>query len=111
MKIGLDKAADRLRESGSLFLEMFQHGSLSVELYKPDKVDRQQPHSRDEIYVVARGSGRFFHDGAWMDFTAGDVLFVPAGNEHYFQDFTDDFTTWVFFYGPEGGETSTDSKD
>jgi hypothetical protein len=37
-------------------------------------------------------------------FSAGDVLFVPAGVPHRFEDFTDDFGTWVIFYGPEGGE-------
>jgi mannose-6-phosphate isomerase-like protein (cupin superfamily) len=33
-----------------------------------------------------------------------DVLFVPAGVEHRFENFTDDFTTWVIFYGQKGGE-------
>jgi len=32
------------------------------------------------------------------------MLFVAAGEEHRFTEFTDDFATWVFFYGPEGGE-------
>ena len=31
-------------------------------------------------------------------------LFVPAGVEHRFEDFTDDLAVWVVFYGPEGGE-------
>jgi hypothetical protein len=30
--------------------------------------------------------------------------FSPAGVPHLFEDFTDDFGTWVIFYGPEGGE-------
>lgn len=34
----------------------------------------------------------------------GDVLFVPAGVEHRFEDFSDDLAGWVVFYGPEGGE-------
>jgi hypothetical protein len=34
----------------------------------------------------------------------GDVLLVPAGQEHRFVDFGDDFATWVFVYGPDGGE-------
>ena len=34
----------------------------------------------------------------------GEALFVPAGVEHRFEDFTDDFAAWVVFYGPEGGE-------
>ena len=37
-------------------------------------------------------------------FNAGDLLFVPAGVVHRFEDFSDDFSTWVIFYGPEGGE-------
>ncbi|MDQ3378133.1 MAG: cupin domain-containing protein, partial [Actinomycetota bacterium] len=34
----------------------------------------------------------------------GDALFVPAGVEHRFENFTDDLVAWVVFYGPEGGE-------
>ena len=36
----------------------------------------------------------------------GQVLFVPAGIEHRFEDFSDDFSTWVIFYGPAGGESN-----
>jgi mannose-6-phosphate isomerase-like protein (cupin superfamily) len=39
-----------------------------------------------------------------VNFKAGDFLFVPAGIEHRFTNFTADFSTWVFFYGPKGGE-------
>jgi uncharacterized RmlC-like cupin family protein len=35
---------------------------------------------------------------------SGDVLFVRAGVKHKFENFSDDFATWVIFYGPEGGE-------
>ena len=34
----------------------------------------------------------------------GTPLFVAAGVEHRFDDFSDDFETWVVFYGAEGGE-------
>ena len=37
-------------------------------------------------------------------FAPGDVLFVPAGVPHRFEDFSDDLVVWVMFYGPEGGE-------
>jgi hypothetical protein len=33
-------------------------------------------------------------------------LFVAAGQTHRFEDFSDDFAVWVFFYGPDGGELS-----
>jgi hypothetical protein len=32
------------------------------------------------------------------------MLFVGAGVEHRFEEFSDDLAVWVFFYGPEGGE-------
>ena len=86
------------------FQTLFEHGTLIVEFYKPDKVDLQQPHTRDEIYVIASGSGQFVNGEHQHAVEPGEVLFVPAGREHRFVDFTDDFATWVFFYGPEGGE-------
>ena len=31
-------------------------------------------------------------------------MFVAAGGEHRFEDFTEDLAVWVVFYGPAGGE-------
>jgi mannose-6-phosphate isomerase-like protein (cupin superfamily) len=87
------------------FVELFRHGTLAVEYYAPEGVDRQQPHTRDEVYVVAAGTGTFVNGGRRHPFEPGQVLFVPAGATHRFEDFSADFATWVFFYGPEGGET------
>ncbi|MBO6585744.1 MAG: cupin domain-containing protein [Gracilimonas sp.] len=75
-----------------------------MEYYKPDQTDKQQPHEQDEIYVVISGSGFFVNGDKRYPFEAGQVLFVPAGEVHRFEDFTEDFATWVFFYGPKGGE-------
>jgi mannose-6-phosphate isomerase-like protein (cupin superfamily) len=92
-------------QSGKQFCELFKHGSLGLEIYKPVGVDRQTPHSRDEVYVVISGSGQFVCAGLRQPFQAGEFLFVPAGVEHRFEDFSSDFATWVIFYGPEGGES------
>ncbi|THV60220.1 cupin domain-containing protein [Flagellimonas alvinocaridis] len=105
MKISPKEALEELSTKNSRFLTLFQHGSLSVEIYKPEKVDLQQPHSRDEVYVVISGSGEFLNNGKRTTFSVGDFLFVPAGVKHRFENFTDDFATWVLFYGPEGGES------
>ena len=86
------------------FTTLFHHGTLEVEIYKPDRVDRQIPHTRDEVYVVIAGSGTFVCGAQRQPFEPGEVLFAAAGVEHRFEDFTSDFATWVFFYGPEGGE-------
>jgi mannose-6-phosphate isomerase-like protein (cupin superfamily) len=89
---------------GKRSVTVFQHGSLEVKMYAPRGVDPQTPHSRDEVYVVAQGRGIFNLKGARQPFRAGDLLFAAAGVEHRFEDFSDDFATWVLFYGPEGGE-------
>jgi len=89
---------------GQLFANLFRHGSVQVEIYAPRGEDLQQPHTRDEIYVVASGSGWFINGEKSMPFSTGDVLFAAAGEVHKFADFTTDFVVWVIFYGPEGGE-------
>jgi mannose-6-phosphate isomerase-like protein (cupin superfamily) len=104
MQLNVEQAIAELSVAKQPFLQMFAHGSLSVEMYKPDKVDSQKPHDRDEVYVIAAGSGEFVNDGKRMHFVVGDFLFVPAGIEHRFENFTDDFATWVIFYGPVCGE-------
>ena len=91
-----------------LSVSLFEHGSLVVKLYTPRGTDDQTPHSRDEIYVVARGGGEFVCDGARQPGALNDVFFAAAGVEHRFENFTDDFAVWVFFYGPEGGEADHD---
>ncbi|HEV8523121.1 MAG TPA: cupin domain-containing protein [Terriglobales bacterium] len=89
---------------GKRFAELFRHGSLEVEIFAPRGVDAQKPHTRDEAYIVVSGQGTFFIAGKRERFDAGDFLFAPAGVEHRFEDFSDDFVVWVLFYGPEGGE-------
>lgn len=110
MKISKEEALSALADSGKLFIELFTHGTLSLEIYKPVKHDFQQPHSRDEVYIVVAGSGIFYDGVQRVPFKAGDFLFVPAGIEHRFEEFTEDFSTWVIFYGPEGGETGSPSS-
>jgi mannose-6-phosphate isomerase-like protein (cupin superfamily) len=89
---------------GQRFAKVLEHESLLVEIYAPRGTDPQQPHTRDELYVVVTGSGRFVNGGERHAFEPGDVLFVPAGVVHRFEEFTEDLVVWVVFYGPEGGE-------
>ena len=87
------------------FATVFKHGSLQVEIYSPQQIDPQQPHLRDEIYVVVQGKGDYISAAGRQPFEPGDFLFAPAGEVHRFENFTDDSVFWVFFYGPEGGES------
>ena len=101
---GAALAALAASPDGPPYRELFAHGSLAVEIYKPVGRDLQTPHARDEVYVVIAGRGTFACAGERRAFGPGELLFVPAGVEHRFEDFSDDFSTWVLFYGPEGGE-------
>lgn len=89
---------------GERFARVLGHGTMEVEVYAPRGQDPQEPHTRDELYFVVRGSGEFVNGPDRHPFGPGDALFVPAGVEHRFEVFTDDLAVWVVFYGPEGGE-------
>ena len=103
-RLTLKNALSSLNSQDQPFKHMFTHGSMEVEIYAPKGEDLQQPHTRDELYVIAAGSGYFVHEQERHAVEIGEVLFVPAGDIHRFEEFSDDFATWVVFYGPEGGE-------
>lgn len=92
-------------EDGRASALLMRHGSMSLRYYAPRGGDAQTPHDQDELYLVAQGSGMFRCADTARPFGPGDVLFVPAGVAHRFEDFSDDFGTWVVFYGAEGGES------
>jgi mannose-6-phosphate isomerase-like protein (cupin superfamily) len=106
LKIGLQDGQKELNESKELFKLLATRGTLEIEIYKPDKIDLQQPHKKDELYVVIKGEGTFICGNKETAFKAHDILFAPAGIHHRFVDFSANFLTWVIFYGPEGGEKS-----
>jgi mannose-6-phosphate isomerase-like protein (cupin superfamily) len=84
----------------------FEHGSLSLGLYAPVGSDPQGPHKRDEIYIVHSGTSAIVVGETRTNLAAGDAVFVPAGATHHFESFSGDFSTWVVFWGPSGGEES-----
>ena len=87
------------------YKELMTHGTMQCGLYALREHDPQTPHTQDEVYIIASGSGEFVNDGERKAFVPGDVIFVKAGAEHRFENFTEDFQTWVLFWGPEGGES------
>jgi mannose-6-phosphate isomerase-like protein (cupin superfamily) len=112
-RITLDEALALLpTPDGKRSAAVFEHGTLQVKLYAPRGSDPQAPHTRDEVYVVARGEGWFvigernaeLSEERRHRFGANDVLFAKAGTRHRFENFSDDLAVWVLFYGPEGGE-------
>jgi len=111
MKVSLQQALKRLPGApsdtypgGAPFVTMMAGGSMSVEVFAPRDQDRQQPHEQDELYFIQCGTARLVIGSQRHDCADGDAFFVAAGVEHRFEDFSDDFVTWVVFFGPQGGE-------
>jgi len=84
----------------------FSDAQVELRLFQPDGPDRQQPHDRDELYVIVEGQGEVVIDhpaprgSERTAFGPGDVLFVAAHVPHRFERFGAEFKTWVVFYGP-----------
>ena len=85
--------------SNRLYLEFLRVPSLSVGLYQlpAGGVDPQQPHTEDEVYYVAGGSGSIRVGTADRQVQTGSVIFVAAGVEHRFHTIIQDLTILVFF--------------
>lgn len=105
--LSLERARAAPVPAGQRSALLMQHGTMHVHFYAPRGRDDQQPHDQDEVYVIASGEGWFVNGDDRHRFAPGDVLFVPAGRTHRFEDYSDDFATWVVFYGPAGGEAGS----
>jgi mannose-6-phosphate isomerase-like protein (cupin superfamily) len=103
LRIALSEAGEHLAHVPEPFVVLFSRGDFSVELFAPVGVDTQKPHEQDEAYIIASGTGVFRRGEERVLFERGDFLFVAAGIPHAFEAFTDDFQTWVIFFGPKGG--------
>ena len=99
-------AVAALNQVAERYTTLFEHGTLALEIYRPGSHDPQEPHDRDELYVVISGRGWCERAGARVAFSPGDVLFVAAHVKHRFVDYSPDVLTWVVFYGPVGGEVT-----
>jgi hypothetical protein len=81
---GLQKLVD----SGELFVELFRHGTLSIEVYMPAKNRRCK-----NLMIVMRSissfpvMATFFSGNEVKRFRTGDLFFVPAGEPHHFDTF------------------------
>lgn len=82
---------------GKRFISVFADEHIEIELYAPEGSDPQQPHDRDELYIVASGTGEYVAGGSRHQVGPGDLLFAPAGAPHRFENFSRPFVVWVLF--------------
>lgn len=95
---------------GERFVQGLAHGTMVVELFAPIGHDPQTPHRQDELYFIQTGSAELLIAGEPFACAPGDAFFVAAGVEHHFEKMSADFTTWVVFWGPDGGERATPER-
>ncbi len=88
--------------------EFLRSGSLSAGLYvlPAGGIDRQSPHTEDEVYHVIAGRAMFFTGGEDFAVGPGSILFVPALVEHRFHTIMEELTILVVFAPPEGANAT-----
>jgi mannose-6-phosphate isomerase-like protein (cupin superfamily) len=91
--------------AGELYAEFLRADSMSAGLYvlEAGADDPQSPHDQDEIYHVVSGRARFASGGADREVGAGDVLFVPAREQHRFHAIAERLELLVVFAPAEAG--------
>lgn len=111
MKASISQALARLPAAptdtypgGAPFVSMMAGGTMSVEVFTPKGEDLQQPHTQDELYFIHSGTAQIIINEQRFDAAPGEAFFVAAGVVHRFENISNDFVTWVVFYGPQGGE-------
>ena len=97
----LDDLDAARRARGTPYHEFISIPDLSGGLYvlEAGAVDRQNPHTEDELYVVMSGKARITVGDEVRDVQPGTVVFVGAGVVHRFHDIEERLVLLVAF-GP-----------
>jgi mannose-6-phosphate isomerase-like protein (cupin superfamily) len=83
----LRDVAARLEPGG--YETFFQSATLELGVYVlvAPQPDEQEPHDRDEVYVVLEGEGTLTIEGREVPLGPGDAAFVAAGDDHRFSGY------------------------
>ena len=100
----LDDVNAARADAEELYREFLHVETMSAGLYvlEAGGTDPQSPHAQDEVYYVVSGRGRFTSGGDERAVEAGDVLFVPAQEEHRFHSIEERLSLLVVFAPAEG---------
>ena len=98
LRARLPLPADEKWKDGVWFTNAFTKGAFELEFFAPRGKDYQTPHEKDEFYIIVGGTADLVTPGEVINCRSGDALFVAAGDEHHFENISDDFATWVIFF-------------
>jgi mannose-6-phosphate isomerase-like protein (cupin superfamily) len=90
---------DQQNQSGQDYLEFLRVPALSAGLYMlaAGAVDKQEPHTEDEIYYVISGRGFIQVAQESRPVETGSLVFVKANVEHRFHTIAEDLRVLVIF--------------
>ncbi len=97
--LALKDILEQHKAKGEAWLEFLRVPALSMGFYAlpVDGVDRQQPHTEDEIYYVVNGRGTLQVAGEDRVVSAGSIIYVAAHAKHHFHTITEALSLLVFF--------------
>ena len=98
--LSLAAARKLVPPEGSRAAEVFRDEHVWIRFARHPTSGMQVPHDQDEFYVVASGTARYRWEGGETTIGPGDIMFAAARTEHGYDQFSDDFSVWVVFYGP-----------
>ena len=89
------------------YLEFLRVPSMSLGVYRlpAGGVDRQSPHTEDEVYYVTSGRAQIRVGDEDRSVEAGSIVFVAARVPHRFHAIEEDLTILVFFAPAEYAQT------
>ncbi len=95
----IEQLIGQRQPSDAPYLEFLRVPALSAGLYTlpAGGVDRQQPHTEDEIYYIVRGRALIRVADEDREVQPGSLVFVAAGVEHRFHSIAEELTTLVLF--------------
>src|ERR1043165_432937 len=85
---------------GERSVVVFRDEDVEVKFAAHPTSGPQAPHDRDELYIVASGTARYRWDGGETPIGPGDIMFAAAHTPPGYDQFSEDFSVWIVFYGP-----------
>ena len=95
----LSDVEQQRRVAGRAYLEFLRVPSLSLGVYElaVDSIDRQTPHTEDEVYFVTAGRATVSVGDEERAVGPGSLIYVAASVPHRFHSITEDLRLLVFF--------------
>ena len=99
---------DEQNRSGHDYIEFLRVHALSAGIYvlAAGAVDRQQPHTEDEIYYVLSGRSSILVGDENREVQAGSLIYIKANVKHRFHSIHEELRLLVIFAPAENTNAS-----